>query len=45
MSLDMNSLPNDVKELKKIIIFQNNKLIDQKQRRKSNIRKKSDSKS
>ncbi|EMF81492.1 IS166 homeodomain transposase C [Leptospira weilii serovar Topaz str. LT2116] len=32
MSLDMNSLPNDVKELKKIIIFQNNKLIDQKQK-------------
>ncbi|EMF80305.1 hypothetical protein LEP1GSC188_0265 [Leptospira weilii serovar Topaz str. LT2116] len=39
MSLDMNSLPNDVKELKKIIIFQNNKLIDTKTEGKSNIRK------
>ncbi|EQA35220.1 IS166 homeodomain transposase C domain protein [Leptospira inadai serovar Lyme str. 10] len=25
MSLDINELPNDVEELKKIIIFQNNK--------------------
>lgn len=32
MSLDMNSLPDDVEELKRIIIFQNIKLNDQRQK-------------
>ncbi|EMF80429.1 hypothetical protein LEP1GSC188_5197 [Leptospira weilii serovar Topaz str. LT2116] len=44
MSLDPNSLPDDVEKLKRIIIFQNIKLTDQN-KRKLNIRKKSASKS